>query len=355
MKLNNGRTWRALRRWIAAGSAALLPVSVAAGGYETLWRAAPVEAVTLEPADLWNYPNINFFRCVQLASPSVPLRYADGSKISDNGHYRVYDTATYRGSPEDHAQYCPPGYARLDSQEAIHLADGEVLFFHKGGGGYANPTMVSYGHLAASDLLFPDSIETNRPREVSPDEGAPSLVPGTRYVWNQDERNGRACLPLDDPVNRYRYRVHPVGDPDALPPGWQYKPGDVGAPLLAKYSHAGTITAERSEAYAYLVWSWMHKGDGVTTSPGGGMVRALIKDGQPFHRSPVEPIDSIAYARHTDQEAGRVTAVYGRTRTSSNGPWLYGWAVFSHRVRNADGSYGPTVYHMEHCLDGDLH
>ncbi|MDB4888263.1 MAG: hypothetical protein JWL61_118 [Gemmatimonadetes bacterium] len=90
----------------------------------------------------------------------------------------------------------------------------------------------------------------------------------------------------------------------------------------------------------------MLRGDEVTTSPGGGMVRALIRDGQPFYRCAVRPIDGIAWAPGTTTEAGRVTAVYGKTRASEDGPWVYGWTVFSHRRKLADGGYGPAIVHM---------
>jgi hypothetical protein len=90
----------------------------------------------------------------------------------------------------------------------------------------------------------------------------------------------------------------------------------------------------------------MLRGDGVTTSPGGGMVRALLRDGQPFYRCAVRPIDGIAWAPGSTREAGRVTAVYGKTRASEDGPWVYGWTVFSHRPKRADGSYGPEILHM---------
>jgi hypothetical protein len=76
------------------------------------------------------------------------------------------------------------------------------------------------------------------------------------------------------------------------------------------------------------------------------MVRSIMRDGQPFYRCAVRPIDGVAWARGSDREVGRVTAVYGKTRASADGPWVYGWAIYSHRAKLADGGFGPPVLHM---------
>jgi hypothetical protein len=67
-----------------------------------------------------------------------------------------------------------------------------------------------------------------------------------------------------------------------------------------------------------------------------------------FHRCAVASIDSIAYAPGSSKEIGRVTAIYGKTRASSKGPWLYGWMIHSHRTKLASG-YGPRVAHLTKC------
>lgn len=318
-----------------------------------LWSQGPGakhNPVQFDRADNWNYPNINYFRYARLKGSSAPLRYADGSVISENGDYRLSSNWEYHGAPSDHPQYGEAGEIRLDAHEVLETKHGR-LFLHKGGQGYAQASNVPYGHVLESDLQFPDLIDVHRPRELPPEYGIPSLVPGTRYEWDHEKRNGRGCEPVDDPQFHLRFRIRPMGTPDALPEGWQYKPGEEGAPYFAKYADAGSRMGEGTEPYAYLLWSWLHRGDGRTTSPGGGMVRALIKDGQHFLRCPIQQIDSIAYGRNSNEEVGRVTAVYGKTRASENGPWIYGWAVYSHQAKKPDGSYGEPVYHMEVCLD----
>jgi hypothetical protein len=75
----------------------------------------------------------------------------------------------------------------------------------------------------------------------------------------------------------------------------------------------------------------------------------LLKDGQVFQRCTIDSIDSIAYGSGTATEVGRVTAIYGKTRASADGPWVYGWTIHSHRAKNGDGTYGPRVYHFTSC------
>jgi len=127
--------------------------------------------------------------------------------------------------------------------------------------------------------------------------------------------------------------------------------------------------------YGYLTWTWVMRrnrddtptanqnpwktpdqwGNDRVTNTGGGVVRSLIKEGQPFYRcGQVESINGLAWAplaMSTDPPVGRVTVIYGKTRPGSTAPWLYGWAVYSHQVRtglNPDGSYawGPRHYHV---------
>jgi hypothetical protein len=175
-----------------------------------------------------------------------------------------------------------------------------------------------------------------------PEYGTPSKIPGTNS-WDWERRNGVGCEAPGD----FDYLVHivPQGSPDELPADWQYKP-DATSSRYNKYADAGAEQAEGTAHHAYLSWSWLHMGDGVTTSPGGGQVRVLLQDGQVFERCAVESIDSIAYAKGSSEEAGRVTAIYGRTRASERSPWVYGWTIHSHRSLLSDGSYSPRVYHF---------
>ena len=319
---------------------ALLP---ACGGEAPTPEVDDLAAVgqPLDAADHWNYPNDNYFRCVSLKNASAPLRYGDFSLISAGGGYRVQNSWSYDGAYNLETGFCQPGQVRLDAHEILQTSQGRV-YLHKGGQGYAD-SRVPYGHLWIADLQA--VVTPQRPESEPPEAGIPSAIPGTN-AWDSSRRNGRGCTP----TGTYNYRMHITrqGTPEAIPATWQYKPNQTSS-RYNKYADAGAEQAEGTEHYAYLLWSWLHKGDGVTTSPGGGMVRALIKEGQPFYRCGVESIDSIAYASGTATEVGRVTAIYGKTRAGEGGPWVYGWAIHSHRARRADGSYEPRVFHLTTC------
>lgn len=325
----------------------MLPVRTLAAAAALVVAAAVCRAQradSLASADLWNYPNRNFFRCVTLKHDSTPLRFEDGAPVGKPGEYEVRaSAATYRGKAHGaragDRMSCRPGQIRLDAHEALLTRHG-LLQFHKGGQGYADPR-VPYGHIAAADIVGGDSIATQRPLTLPPEWGAPSAARGGG--WDDEHRNGRGCTPM--PGEDYRIAIVPSGSDEAIPHDWQYKPHQTGS-RYAKYADAGPEQGAGTAHYAYLVWSWMLRGDGVTKNGGGGMVRALLRDGQPFQRCAVRPIDGIAYAPRTGREVGRVVAVYGRTRASADGPWVYGWAVWSHRAKRADGSYGAPVLHM---------
>jgi len=305
--------------------------------------SALTDAATLQNADLWNYPNRNFFRCVVLKNDSTPLLFEDGRPVGAPGEYVVRSSAaSYQGAPDGATatdrMSCKPGEIRLDAHEALLTSRG-LLHFHKGGQGYSNPR-VPYGHIAASDIAGAE-VETQRPLSLPPEWGAPSAASGGG--WDPEHRNGRGCEPV--PGQDYRIAIVPQESPDALPDDWQYKPNQTGS-RYAKYADAGPEQGAGTAHYAYLVWSWMLRGDGVTKSGGGGMVRALLRDDQPFLRCAVQPIDGIAYAPGSTAEVGRVTAVYGKTRSSEDAPWVYGWAVFAHRHKLPGGGYGPEILHM---------
>lgn len=301
------------------------------------------DTTSFAPADEWNFPNRNFFVCVELRGGPAPIRYSDGRPVAGAGEYEIHDRWSYQGEPGGprpvDRMACRPGEVRLDAHEALHTARG-LLHFHKGGQGYGDPR-APYGHVAAADIVGGESVRVQRPDSLPPEWGAPSAVSGGG--WDPEHRNGRGCEPV--PGLHYRTRIVPAGSPDALPDDWQYKPNQTGS-RFAKYADAGPEQGAGSAHYGYLVWSWLTRGDGMTTSGGGGMVRALVRDGQEFHRCAVRPIDSRAYAPGSDREVGRVTAVYGKTRSSPEGPWLYGWWVAAHRALRPDGGYDPPVWHL---------
>jgi len=91
----------------------------------------------------------------------------------------------------------------------------------------------------------------------------------------------------------------------------------------------------RGVKYTLLDWSWINV-------RGGGVARALIRNGDRFYRcADVPPIllSSVAEAQ-TKTPTGWVEAVYGAIHTGDGG-WLYGWTVYAHRHGNE-----PIVKHL---------
>ena len=298
--------------------------------------AVPTERAGLADADNWNYPNDNFFRCVSLKASTAPLRYSDFAPIGPS--YAVRNNLSYDEPFDVSRGFCKPGQIRLDAFELIESKNGR-MFLHKGGQGYAQGK-IPYGHIWISDLA--SSPSPLRPASESPEYGAPSAI-GTSGARDAERRNGRGCWAMDGYA--YRAKIHPPGTPGAVPETWQYKP-EQSTSRYNKYADAGAEQGDGTSHYAYVLWSWLHKGDGETKSPGGGMVRTIMRDGQVFHRCAVKSINSIAYAPNSKKEVGRVTAIYGKTRASADAPWLYGWVIHSHRAKTSNG-YGARTYHLQ--------
>jgi hypothetical protein len=80
----------------------------------------------------------------------------------------------------------------------------------------------------------------------------------------------------------------------------------------------------RGIRYTMLTWSWIN-------TRGGGVARALVKDGAEFRRCkdvPAIRLTSVADAA-TQAPTGWVEAQYGAIRSGER--WLYGWIVAEHR------------------------
>lgn len=83
----------------------------------------------------------------------------------------------------------------------------------------------------------------------------------------------------------------------------------------------------RGQGYTYLSWSWVDVA-------GGGVVRALVRDGDIFYPCAVHSLTT-----HSVASPGWVKVLYGMVQ--SNGHHYYGWLVHSHAYGN-----GPTVMHL---------
>jgi hypothetical protein len=316
-------------------------------------KFSSVNESNYDSADNWNFPNDNYWVCGQLKSPSAPTRYSDGSLVNGGAGYNVNTNAS--------STECGSGWVRFDLHEIISYFDGTKtnrLAFHKGGQGYT-PTQTPYGHLSLDDISIFDgalnvSDASNVPHRGDPGAGQPQVQgqppeygapswDSSAKQWDSTKRNGRGATPLDPIL--YAIKIIPQGATNELPATWQYKP-NVTSSRFNKYADAGPEMGDATAHFAYLTWSWLHKGDGVTTSGGGGMVRSLLRDGQEFYRCPVKAINSVAYGYNSSQIIGRVTAIYVKTRASSTGPWLYGWMISSHAAKLPDGTFAPQVDHI---------
>ena len=268
--------------------------------------------------------------CVRLKKPTVALRYADGTP---SGFSLTEDILVPQPG---NGVWCPErGMARLDARELVVAADGGAMFFHRGGWGFAGNdpgSAVHYGHVLASDI---DTIGYKyvRTAPAARLEGAPAgrWVAAPTAPWpgkGQQDGNGTSCGALSS--EPYTVSVQSI-------------PGDMKY-LNTAQTHAIPYTiygdpsedlgppADRSRGikYTMLTWSWINV-------RGGGVARALIRNGENFYRcTDVPPIRLAAVAdAQTKIPTGWVEAVYGAIRTGDR-RWLYGWTVSAHR--HGDGA-----------------
>ena len=222
------------------------------------------------------------------AQDEIDLRYPDGSPT---GFGLSASQLVYRdGRGQD-------GCVRLDFHERLGSEAGD-LAFARGGNGFVDAQNVKYGHVAIADL--------------ADDPGSPYPSGGGR---------GEAAK-VDEGEDAYAVVVR------SIPPDLHYKrPQDtrMGTNAGAKWLHYGDPGADQGDRhdihYAYLLWSFLD-------ARGGGMVRALLRDGQVVWPCAVDPRELPAY----DAEGNVNGAVTGRyVAIEAAGGWLYGWMAWSHR------------------------
>lgn len=236
----------------------------------------------------------------------VPLRYCDGRWT---GHVVSPDQLTFNGSKVGETAY--NGCLRLDLHEVISGVSiegqgtvGRTVFF-LGGNGYVED--LKYGHIWVADIK--DSI-------------AGQVVP------SGGERG--ASAPLTDKT--YRVKV------TAIPGEMHYKtaPGS----LWATYGNSGDRdgTGSPGVPYTYLLWSFLNNALG-EINPGGGQVRALLRDGVSVHECDIPRIKGYSFDM-TGRHNGYVWAAYVRIR--SGDVYLYGWTVVAHQFET-----DARVWHLE--------
>jgi hypothetical protein len=315
---------------------------VATSNDTVLWRRGGQPVVA--SSDSKNPANFNKTNtCTRLVNGSAPTRYADGTNVGST--YQLRNTQQWQ-SPCT-SQLNP---VWVDAQEKLQMASGNQLYFVHGGPRNALGHVVPYGHVSAGDLVT----------QFTPTNSGGSVGAGG------------SCTPLaGDRV--FQIKIDPAGTADSIPTDWQYKIGQTSADYH-KYQSIGEdqgdlgLPGSLSARYGYLSWTWVMRttrgdtpssnqnpwtgpdahGNERATNSGGGVVRALLKQGQEFQRcSGIESINSLAWGQNATSSTdpiGRVRVIYGKTRLSSNGPWLYGWAIHSHQTKVPDGNPNDGSY-----------
>ena len=218
--------------------------------------------------------------CVALAVDEAPLRYPDGTPtgFALSPRLRFADGR------------CPDGTVRLDHHEVLDSRAGPLVF-HRGGRGYADAANVKYGHLALADLA----------------DG-----PGPPVPAGQGRGGPAPNAPEAGPVV---VRVR------SIPVALRYKP--LRGASWMHYGDPGADQGDRHDVhYTYLLWSFLD-------ARGGGMVRALLRDGARLQPCDV-PARRVPAYDPEGRVAGEVVGAYVRTQEG-----LYGWTVWEHRAGGA--------------------
>jgi hypothetical protein len=268
--------------------------------------------------------------CVRLRTASAALRYVDGTPTG------FYIDAPMLQPQAGNGVSCPEkGMARLDARELVRLADGRTMLFHRGGWGFVGDdpaSAVHFGHLLTSD------VDTAGLKYVRADSAHSTArwIPAPTTPWSglgQEHGNGTACSARSAAPFRIAVR--------AIPSDMRYlNSAQTNAVAYAIYGDPSEDLgppADRARGikYSMLTWSWINV-------RGGGVARALLRDGDAFY--PCTDVPPIRLASVTDAAtktpSGSVTAIYGAVR-AGNGDWLYGWAVSTHKHRDE-----PDIPHM---------
>ena len=274
--------------------------------------------------------------CVRLRASVVTLRYATGAPT---GFSLTSDILV----PEHgNGVSCPDrGMARLDAREIVISADGKAMLFHRGGWGFAGndpASAVHYGHILMSDFDSVGVRYERAPVTAHPDSSAHgrwATAPTQPWTGNgQQAGNGSACDSLA--TKPTTVSVH------SIPADMKYLNSAQTTTIpYAIYGSPATdlgpdADRKRDIRYTMLTWSWINV-------RGGGVARALVKNGEKFYRCADVPAITLASVNEAQQKTptGWVEAVYGAIPTG-DGHKLYGWIVSAHRHGSDD-----VVRHLE--------
>lgn len=314
--------------------------------------------------DNWQFTSDNYWVCAKLVGGSAKTLYADGTPVAVSSAYDVSDQMK--------SDQCGYGWIRLDHREILKVRDStgtvvQQLAWHKGGQDYDSP-QPPYGWVDINDIsLFDGTLAVptaqNVPRREEPQPETKGMAPtgmplvrnqplsdGVPYwnsgedMWDTAHMLGKGC---DAEENiRYNYKMVPTSDPDGIPRDWQYKQFKTSS-RYNKYADGGADYGDGTAEYGWLMWNFLTKADGETKLGGGGQMRGLIKNGQEFYRCKVTSIKAKAWEYNGNAQAGEITAWYVKTRGNPYSPWMYGWMIAEHRVKNPDGSFGPPILHYQ--------
>lgn len=274
--------------------------------------------------------------CVRLNRPMVALRYPDGTPSGFHLTPSVLQPQSGSGV------WCPEaGLARLDAREIVTAEDGNKMFFHRGGWGFAGNdplSAVHYGHVRAEDIDTA-GLRFYRSDSVSSLPGVPRgrWAAAQTEPWNgkgQQSGNGTPCRSLAKTPLRVNVQ--------SIPADMQYlnsrQTGSI--PYMIYGNPSGDLgpSADRTRGvrYTILQWSWINV-------RGGGVARALVRDGTHFFSCSDVPAILLASVSDatTKKQTGWVQAMYGAVRTGKNN-LIHGWIVSAHR-RGSE----PVVKHLE--------
>lgn len=282
---------------------------------EALSQAASFNPSGMAHADL----------CVKLAVPAAQLFFPDGratgfvvnhsDTIFGHSKSRCLDQVRALGDRAGAAAIAadqPSGYVMVDAHE---LQKSDKLVFHRGGYGYVNPA-VKYGHIKLAEISERDQKRIRA--QVERDRA--------------DAKFGKACRPTG---RTYQVLAR------AIPAAMQFRKSNDPVDTNSWESYgdpAAQGVAAPPSHYTYLNWTWPAQQGGAPTA-GGGMARALVKDGASFRRCSVKAIKSPTYAENTRTANGAVVGVYGELNVA--GEKYYGWVPYSHTFA------GQTVMHIQ--------
>jgi len=263
--------------------------------------------------------------CVRLRAPVVMLRYATGAPtgLSLSSDILVPEHGNGVSCPER-------GMARLDAREIVIAADGKPMLFHRGGWGFAGndfASAVHYGHILAADIDSVGVRYERAPATAHPDSSIHGRwVAAPTQPWSgkgQQDGNGSACDSLSP--KPFTVSVH------SIPADMKYlNSAQTTSIPYAIYGSPSTdlgpdADRKRDIRYTMLTWSWINV-------RGGGVARALVKNGEKFYRCADVPAITLSSVNDAQQKTptGWVEAVYGAI-PSGDGHRLYGWIVSAHR------------------------